>query len=157
MADSVYDFPLKTIDGQPLSLAAYAGKVLLLVNVASECGFTSQYTSLQELYETYRERGFVLIGFPANEFGGQEPGTNQQIKNFCTTRFAVTFPMSEKIVVKGESRDPLYAYLTEQAGEVTWNFNKFLVDRSGKVVCRFDSKVEPLDPKLTKAIEAALG
>ncbi len=157
MADSVYDFPLKTIDGQPLSLAAYAGKVLLLVNVASECGFTSQYTSLQELYETYRERGFVLIGFPANEFGGQEPGTNQQIKNFCTTRFAVTFPMSEKIVVKGESRDPLYTYLTEQAGDVTWNFNKFLVDRTGKVVCRFDSKVEPLDPKLTKAIEAALG
>src|SRR5690606_34116030 len=92
-----------------------------------------------------------------NEFGGQEPGTNQQIKNFCTTRFAVTFPMSEKIVVKGESRDPLYTYLTEQAGDVTWNFNKFLVDRTGKVVCRFDSKVEPLDPKLTKAIEAALG
>ncbi len=156
MAESVYDFSLKTIDGQPMPLADYAGKVLLLVNVASECGFTPQYTSLQELYETYADKGLVLVGLPANEFGGQEPGSNQQIKEFCTARFGVTFPLTEKIVVKGEEQHPLYAYLTAQAGDVSWNFNKFLINRQGQVVKRFESKVEPLNLELTSAIEAEL-
>lgn len=156
-AENVYGFELETIDGQPQPLSNYEGSVLLIVNVASACGFTPQYAGLQKLHEEYGDRGLVVLGVPANEFGAQEPGSNEEIQNFCTTRFHVTFPMSAKIVVKGAGQHPLYQWLTEQKGAVTWNFNKFLVDRQGHLIERFESKVGPESPELRSAIERALG
>jgi glutathione peroxidase len=150
------------IDAQPVPLSQYQGKVVLVVNVASKCGFTKQYAGLQQLYEEYKDQGFVILGFPANNFGGQEPGTDSEIKEFCTTKFNVTFPMFSKISVKGKGMHPLYQYLTspEENGEfgkpITWNFNKFLIGKDGKTIDRFGSKVKPLDPKLVSAVEEAL-
>jgi glutathione peroxidase-family protein len=161
--DSVHDFTMNAIDGSPKPLADYEGKVLLIVNVASKCGLTKQYAALQKLYETYRDRGLVVLGFPANNFLGQEPGTNAEIATFCSTKFDVTFPMFEKISVKGKDMHPLYRYLTdkkiqgEHGGSITWNFNKFLVDGNGKVINRFEARVTPDDAKVKAAIEAAVG
>lgn len=157
MSAQLYDIPLRQIDGSNTTLGSFAGKVLLVVNVASQCGLTPQYSGLQELYDTYRDRGLVVVGFPANEFGAQEPGTNVEIAQFCETRFGVTFPMFEKIVVKGAARHPLYEALTDaQPGEISWNFEKFVVGRNGAVVARFAPAVAPDDPKLVSVIEAEL-
>jgi glutathione peroxidase len=156
---SVHSFSLKTIDGEPKSLADYEGKALLIVNVASKCGFTPQYKGLQELYDKYKGRGFEVLGFPANNFGAQEPGTDAQIKEFCDLNFHVTFPMFSKISVKGSDIDPLYKYLTTESGfngPIKWNFNKFLVDSSGKVTARYDSDVDPLSPDIKKDLEKIL-
>ncbi|HNY80722.1 MAG: glutathione peroxidase [Sedimentisphaerales bacterium] len=162
-ASPVYQFELNDIDGVPVKLEAYRGKVLLLVNVASKCGYTPQYAGLEQLYQRYRTEGLVVLGFPANNFGSQEPGTEDEIKAFCTTNYHVTFPMFAKISVKGDDIHPLYKFLTEaaptqsgSAGPVTWNFNKFLIGRDGSVVGRYDSKVEPLSPELTGEITKAL-
>lgn len=151
-APDYLQIPFKTITGHDSTLAAFAGKVVLLVNVASECGYTPQYEGLQKLYEKYKDSGLVVIGFPANNFGAQEPGTNDQILTFCQTTFHVTFPMMAKVSVKGKDKHPLFAYLTEQSpitGEIKWNFSKFLLDRQGKLVARFDSAVTPESPELT--------
>jgi glutathione peroxidase len=159
---TVYDFTLNTIDGQPAPLSTYKGKVVLLVNVASKCGYTPQYTALESIYEKYKDRGFVIVGIPANNFGAQEPGTNQEIKTFCSSKYHVTFPMMAKVSVKGSDITPLYQFLTDKSahpqtgGEIGWNFTKFLVGPDGKVVARFDSKVTPDSPEVTSAIEKAL-
>jgi glutathione peroxidase len=155
-ASTVYDFSPASIEGKPTSLSEYKGKVLLLVNVASQCGYTPQYAGLEKIYEKYKDRGLVVLGFPANNFGEQEPGSNAEIKSFCTRNYHVTFPMFAKISVQGDNKAPLYQYLTAQQGEIGWNFTKFLVDRSGKVLQKYDSSVEPESPELLKAIEAAL-
>jgi glutathione peroxidase len=156
-ASSIYDFTLKSIDGKPTPLAEFKGKVVLLVNVASKCGFTPQYAGLEKLYEQYKDRGFVIVGVPANNFGGQEPGTNEEIKTFCSRNYNVSFPMMSKVSVKGDDKTPLYQYLTESSGgEIKWNFTKFLVDKNGKVVARFEPKVTPDSPEVTSAIEKAL-
>ena len=155
-ASSVHEFTLNSIDGSPAPLSAYQGKVVLIVNVASRCGFTPQYTGLEALYEKYKDRGFVILGFPANNFGGQEPGTNEEIKTFCSTKYNVTFPMYSKISVKGDDKAPLYQFLTATGGEIQWNFTKFLVDKNGKVVARFEPKVTPESPEVAEAIEKAL-
>ncbi len=161
-AGNVYDFRLNTIDGRPESLGAYKGKVLLLVNVASQCGYTPQYAGLEALYEEYKTRGLVVVGVPANNFGGQEPGTNEEIKTFCTRTYHVTFPMFAKVSVKGSDETELYKYLTSGAanpalkGDIQWNFTKFLVDRDGRAIARFDSAVTPDSSEITKAVEAAL-
>ena len=160
-AGGVYNFTLPSIDGEPTSLANYKGKVILLVNVASRCGFTPQYSALESIYEKYKGQGFVILGFPANNFGGQEPGTNAEIKNFCSTKYSVSFPMFAKVSVKGDDCTPLYQYLTKQAnpsltGDIKWNFTKFLVDRNGKVVARFESPVKPDSPEVAAAIEKYL-
>ncbi len=155
----IYDFKVKTIDGQDKALADYKGKTLLIVNVASKCGFTPQYKSLQALYEKYHEKGFEVLGFPANNFMGQEPGSNADIKEFCSLKFHVTFPMFEKISVKGKDMDPLYQHLTKEAGfngDISWNFNKFLVDSSGKVIARYGSSTDPLSETIQKDIELLL-
>src|SRR5271154_6394962 len=144
---TIYDFTLNSIDGQPAPLAAYKGHVVMLVNVASRCGFTPQYTALETIYEKYKDRGFVIVGIPANNFGSQEPGTNAEIKTFCSSKYNVTFPMMAKVSVKGTDITPLYQFLTDKSlnpatgGEIGWNFTKFLVDANGKVVARFDSAV----------------
>lgn len=158
VAGSVYDFSADTINGEPQSLSEYKGKVLLIVNVASKCGFTKQYAGLQELYEKYADRGLVVLGFPSNNFMGQEPGTNEEIAQFCSTRFGVTFPMFGKIDVKGDGIHPLYAWLTAHpnGNKVSWNFNKFLVGRNGDLITHFGSRTAPDDPKLIEAIESAL-
>jgi glutathione peroxidase len=157
MPSQLQQIPLHQIDGSDTTLGAYAGKVLLVVNVASQCGLTPQYAGLQKLYDAYRDRGLVVVGFPANEFGAQEPGTNAQIAQFCETRFGVTFPMFEKIVVKGKARHQLYdALIKQRPGEISWNFEKFVVGRSGDVVERFAPTVAPDDPKLVSSIEAEL-
>src|ERR1700732_1592437 len=159
---SVFDYTLSTIDGQPAPLSAYKGKVVMLVNVASRCGFTPQYTALEAIYEKYKERGFVIIGIPANNFGAQEPGTNQEIKTFCQTKYNVTFPMMSKASVKGEDKTPLYQYLTDKSanpktgGDIQWNFTKFLVGPDGQIVARVEPKVAPDSPEVTGAIEHAL-
>lgn len=158
-ASSVYEFTLPSIDGQPAPLQQYKGKVMLLVNVASKCGYTPQYTALEAMYEKYKDQGLVVVGFPANNFLGQEPGTNEEIKTFCTRKYNVTFPMYGKVSVKGEDKTPLYHYLTEQTpvkGEIQWNFTKFLVDRDGNVIARFEPKVKPDAPEVMAAIEKAL-
>jgi glutathione peroxidase len=156
-AASVYDFTLNSIDGAPAPLAAYKGKVLLLVNVASKCGFTPQYTELEAVYEKYKDKGLVVAGFPANNFGAQEPGTNEEIKTFCTRKYSVTFPMYSKISVKGSDIAPLYEYLTKSTGgDIKWNFTKFLIGKDGTIAARFESAVKPDDPKVTAAIEKAL-
>src|ERR1700676_316740 len=147
-ASSIYEFTLPSIDGKPLPLANFKGKVVLVVNVASRCGYTPQYSALESLYEKYKGQGFVIVGFPANNFGAQEPGMNEEIKTFCTRKYSVTFPMYSKISVKGDDQAPLYAYLTKEtgagiAGDIKWNFTKFLVDRDGKVVERFEPAVTP--------------
>src|SRR5215470_5176002 len=145
-AASIHDFTMNSIDGKSAPLAAYKGKVLLVVNVASRCGYTPQYTGLEALYRKYKDRGLVVVGFPANNFGGQEPGTDQEIKEFCTRKYDVSFPMYSKISVKGEDEAPIYKFLTEGSGDVKWNFTKFLVDGNGKVIGRFESKVAPESP-----------
>jgi glutathione peroxidase len=153
---------MRDIDGREVDLARYQGKVLMLVNVASKCGLTPQYTQLVQLHETYREQGFEVLGFPANDFMGQEPGTNEEIKTFCSTRYGVEFPIFSKISVKGDGIDPLYAELTSKdangkfGGEIQWNFTKFLVGRDGKVVGRFEPRVKPDAPEVVAAIEAAI-
>lgn len=150
---------VKSIDGKPVDLAAYKGKVVLVVNVASQCGYTRQYAGLQKLYDAYKDKGFVILGFPANDFGAQEPGSDAEIADFCSTKFGVTFPMFSKITVKGSGKAPLYEALTaaaDPAGEVSWNFEKFLVGKDGTVVGRFKSGVAPDASELTKAIEGAL-
>ena len=137
-ASSVYEFTMNSIDGQPLPLSNFKGKVLLIVNVASFCGFTPQYEQLEAVYEKYKDQGFVIAGFPANNFGAQEPGTNEEIKTFCSRKYNVKFPIYSKISVKGPDKAPLYQYLTETSGgEIKWNFTKFLVDKNGKVVKRY--------------------
>lgn len=178
---TLYDIPVNRIDGSPASLGDYRGQVLLVVNVASECGLTPQYEGLEKLYERFHEQGFAVLGFPANEFGAQEPGDNAAIADFCRTQFGVRFPMFEKIVVKGEGQHPLYHTLTsaqpqpvgtegnpmydrlaergmgpQAPGDVLWNFEKFLVSRSGEVVARFAPTLTPDDPRVVEAIEAEL-
>jgi glutathione peroxidase len=156
-ASSVHDFTLTSIDGKAVPLSSYKGKVVLLVNVASKCGYTPQYTGLQSLYTKYKDKGLVVVGVPANNFGGQEPGTNEEIQTFCSRNYNVTFPMMSKVSVKGEDKTPLYGYLTENTGgDVKWNFTKFLVDKNGRIVSRFESKVTPDSPELTSAVEKAL-
>ncbi len=160
---SIYDFTLKSIDGQPTPLSSYHGKVVLLVNVASRCGFTPQYTALESVYEKYKDRGLIIVGVPANNFAGQEPGTNEEIKTFCTRKYNVSFPMMSKLSVKGDDKTPLYQFLTSKdedprfSGEIQWNFTKFLFDRNGNPVARFEPKVTPDSPEVMSAIEAALG
>lgn len=179
MSESLYDIPLQKIDGQPASLAEHRGDVLLVVNVASKCGLTPQYTGLEKLHETYRDRGFKVLGFPANDFGAQEPGTNAEIQQFCTTNYGVQFPMYAKIQVTGEAKHPLYRALTQaqpktenrgamekqlegygmqptRAPEVLWNFEKFLIDRKGRVVGRFAPDTTPDAAPLLSAIEREL-
>lgn len=178
---TIYDIPVTRIDGKSDSLGTYKGKVMLIVNVASKCGLTPQYEGLEKLYKTYRDRGLVVIGFPANDFAGQEPGTNAEIRDFCTTNYGVDFPMFEKISVTGEGRHPLYQSLIDahptrtenpsgtlrdrlhskglgpkRDADIMWNFEKFLVDRHGKVVGRFAPDIAPNDPILTKAVESEL-
>ena len=157
----LYDIPLKDINGKPASLKSYQGKVLLLVNVASRCGFTPQYSALEALHEKYQARGFDVLGFPCNDFGSQEPGTNDEIKQFCTSKYQVTFPLFDKLHVKGAEQHPLYAALTGSdspfPGDVKWNFGKFLIGRDGTILKRFDSSVKPDSAEVTRAIETALG
>jgi glutathione peroxidase len=159
-AGSIYDIPVKDIDGKPTSLKAYEGKVLLIVNVASKCGYTPQYTGLEALYEKYKDKGLLVLGFPCNQFGGQEPGTNEQIKQFCSSKYQVTFPLFDKIEVNGPNRNQLYTMLAGEGspypGNIKWNFNKFLIGRDGKILKRFDSKVKPDAEEMTQAVEAAL-
>jgi|ERR1035437_7941030 glutathione peroxidase len=160
---SIYDFTMKSIDGQQVSLRSYSGKVVLLVNVASKCGFTPQYTGLEALYEKYKDRGLVIVGIPANNFGSQEPGTNEEIKKFCSNKYNVTFPMMAKVSVLGDDETPLYQFLTDKSanprisGDIKWNFTKFLFDRKGKPVARFEPAVTPDSPQVTAAVESALG
>lgn len=158
-AGSLYDFNMKDIDGKEMPLAKFKGKVVLVVNVASKCGLTPQYEGLQKLYTTYKDKGFVILGFPANQFGGQEPGTDTEIKQFCTGKYNVTFPMFSKIVVKGDGIHPLYTWLlgsTENKGDIEWNFAKFLVGKDGRVLKRFNPRVTPEDKDFVATIEAAL-
>jgi glutathione peroxidase len=156
-ADSIYDFTLNSIDGTPKPLSEFKGKVVLIVNVASRCGFTPQYAGLEKLYEKYMDQGLVIVGVPANNFGGQEPGTNEEIKTFCTRKYNVSFPMLAKVSVKGDDITPLYQYLTStQGGDIKWNFTKFLVGKDGKVAARFEPKVTPDSPEVADAIERAL-
>lgn len=152
----IYSFQVKTIDGKETTLADYKGKALLIVNVASKCGFTRQYEGLEELYKKYQDKGFEVLGFPANNFLFQEPGNDEEIKKFCSLKYNVTFPMFSKIDVKGKGIHPLYAYLTGEKGNVSWNFNKFLIAPDGRVVTRFESKDEPLDKKVVSEVESVL-
>jgi len=168
MGGSIYDFTLKAIDGKQQPLSAFKGQVILMVNVASQCGYTPQYEGLEKLYETYKSQGFVITGFPANNFGEQEPGTDAEIQTFCKSKYSVTFPMFSKISVKGSDQAPLYKFLanpapnstkagnSKTAGEIQWNFTKFLVDRNGNIVQRFEPEVEPLSKELVSAVEAAV-
>jgi glutathione peroxidase len=155
-------FTMKDIDGKPVNLGRYAGEVLLVTNVASKCGNTPQYAALQKLYDKYKEKGFTVLGFPANEFGGQEPGTEKEIKEFCTSTYKVTFPMFSKVVVKGEGQAPLYKYLTSKetnpkfGGDIEWNFAKFLVNRKGEVIARIPARTSPDSPEVVALIEKAL-
>lgn len=154
-----YDYKVKNISGEDVSMSEYKGKVVLIVNTASKCGFTKQYEGLEELYEKYKDQGFVILGFPCNQFGAQEPGGNEEIKNFCTSTFSVTFPMMSKIDVNGENADPLYKFLKKEKGgilgdDIKWNFTKFLIDREGNVVDRFASQKTP--KALEKEVEKLL-
>ena len=159
---SIYDIPIKSLDGEDGRLAEQRGKVTLVVNVASQCGLTPQYTGLERLQERYGDRGFSVLGFPCNQFLGQEPGSAEEIAEFCSVNYGVTFPLFEKIEVNGEGRHPLYDELTATAdaeghtGDIRWNFEKFLVDEDGKVIARFAPLVEPEDPQITDAIDQAL-
>jgi glutathione peroxidase len=162
-AHSIYDFTMRSIDGDHVSLKSYHGKVVLLVNVASKCGFTPQYAGLEAVYEKYKDRGLVIVGVPANNFAQQEPGTNEEIKKFCSNKYNVTFPMMAKVSVLGDDETPLYRFLTDTSanpkigGDIKWNFTKFLFDRNGKPVARFEPAVKPDAPEVAAAIEAALG
>lgn len=180
MTPSLYDIGIRKIDGRPTSLREFEGKVLLIVNVASKCGLTPQYEALEKLYAAYREKGFVVTGFPANQFAGQEPGTNAEIQEFCRSTYGVTFPIFEKITVKGEGQHPLYKFLihamprahkesevfekmlkdrgllTGTPSDISWNFEKFLVSRSGHVVGRFAPDINPIDPVIVQAIQREL-
>lgn len=161
-AQSVLDFTVTDIEGNPVELSRYRGNVLVIVNVASRCGFTRQYRALQDVYERYKDRGLRILAFPANDFGNQEPGTNEQIKEFCKSNYSVTFDLFSKISVKGPGQHELYRFLTSRekngdfGGEIGWNFTKFIIDRDGKVVERFPARVEPDSREMTEAIEAAL-
>jgi len=155
-ASSIHDFEMKSINGETVSMADYDGKVLLVVNVASRCGFTPQYEGLQALHKKYQDKGLVVMGFPANNFGAQEPGTDAEIKTFCSRTYGVDFPMFSKISVKGADKHPLYQFLTAGGEEVPWNFTKFLIGKDGKVIRRFAPDVEPLAGELTGAIDQAL-
>lgn len=160
---SMYEFTMKNIDGQDVKLDAYKGKVVMIVNTASKCGLTPQYEGLEALYDKYKDRGFVVLGFPANNFMGQEPGTEKEIKEFCKLKYDVSFPMFSKISVKGADQHPFYAFLTGKTsnpgfdGDISWNFEKFLADRSGKIIARYSPKTTPNDPEIVKAVEGALG
>lgn len=159
-AGGVYDFTMQDIDGNPLPLRQFQGKVLLLVNTASFCGNTPQYAELQAMYETYRDKGLEILAFPANNFGRQEPGSNEEIKSFCYTKYSLTFPLFSKISVRGDDKHPLYRYLTEESpfpGEVEWNFQKYLVDRQGQVVARYRPSTKPLSDVIVSDIERTLG
>ena len=154
-----YDLNIKNIDGEVLNLNQFKGKTILLVNVASKCGFTKQYTDLQTLYTQYKDKGFIVIGLPSNQFGGQEPGSNKEIKNFCETNFNITFPMTNKIDVKGESAHELYLWAKKNYGKSTilkWNFHKILINKEGKVQDTFNSFISPLSKKVIKEIELIL-
>jgi glutathione peroxidase len=156
---TVYDFTLKTIDGKEKPLADYRGKALLIVNTASRCGFTPQYEGLEALYEKYHARGFEVLAFPSNDFLGQEPGSDAEIKQFCLTNYSVGFPLFSKIGVKGKGMHPLYKYLTKDSsspGDITWNFNKFVVSPDGRVTARYGSKTDPLSDEIVQAVEAVL-
>ena len=159
---SIYDIPLSTLSGDAASLAEHKGKALLLVNVASKCGLTPQYTGLEQLHEKYADKGFAVLGFPCNQFGGQEPGSSDEIKEFCSLTYGVSFPLYEKLEVNGEGRHPLYDQLTQkpdsegEAGDVKWNFEKFLISADGEVLERFRPLVTPEDPSLVAAVEKAL-
>ncbi|MBM3305688.1 MAG: glutathione peroxidase [Candidatus Aminicenantes bacterium] len=159
---SIYTFTMDDIDGKPVALETFKGKVLLVVNTASKCGLTPQYEGLQALYEKYRDQGLVILGFPANNFRGQEPGSNEDIKEFCSKKYGVEFPMFSKISVLGEDRHPLYGYLTagagnaDLAGDITWNFEKFLFDRNGRVAARFSPRTKPDSEEIVKALEGLL-
>jgi glutathione peroxidase len=159
-AESIYNIPLKDIDGNATSLKPYQGRVMLIVNVASKCGFTPQYTALEAIYKKYKDQGLVVLGFPCNQFAHQEPGTDLEIKQFCTSKYDVTFPMFDKIEVNGPNRNPLYVLLAGKdspfPGDIGWNFTKFLIGRDGKILNRFNSPVKPDSAEVTKAIEAAL-
>jgi glutathione peroxidase len=157
---SIYDYTMKSIDGKPVPLSDFKGKLVLFVNVASRCGYTPQYTGLEALYEKYKDQGFVIAGFPANNFLSQEPGTDAEIKTFCSTKYNVSFPLFSKLSVKGEDKAPLYQFLTDKkanpstGGEIQWNFTKFLVDRDGNVIQRFEPATTP--EQMESAIEKAL-
>lgn len=157
---SVYDYKISTLEGKPSSLADYKGKVVLLVNVASKCGYTPQYKQLEAIQKKYESKGFTVVGVPCNDFGAQEPGSAKEIREFCTANYDVTFPIMEKIHVKGAEQHPLYTRLTgpgsEFSGDIKWNFTKFLIGRDGTVLKRFESKVKPDAPEVTSAIEHAL-
>ncbi|WP_344656558.1 glutathione peroxidase [Catenulispora subtropica] len=159
---SLHDIPINTLDGKPGSLNDYAGKAVLLVNVASRCGLTPQYEGLERLHERYAERGFTVLGVPCNQFGGQEPGTSEEIQEFCSATYGVTFPLTEKIEVNGENRHPLYEELTKTTdaegvnGDIQWNFEKFLISADGTVLKRFRPRTEPEAPEVVEAVEAAL-
>lgn len=160
-AESVYEFKLTNIDGKETPLSEFQGKVLLIVNTASECGFTPQYEGLQATHEEYSDDGLVVMGFPANNFGGQEPGTDDEIKKFCKVNYGVSFPMFSKISVKGDDQHPLFTYLTSAenpdfTGEIKWNFEKFLINKQGKLIHRFRSDVKPQSDEIKKAIEKEL-
>jgi glutathione peroxidase len=161
-ASSIYDFTMNALSGTPTPLADFKGKVMLVVNVASQCGYTPQYQGLQALYAKYKDQGFVILGFPANNFGAQEPGSNEEIGAFCKSKYGVTFPMFSKISVAGGDKAPLYQFLTSRdanpstVGDINWNFTKFLVNRDGKIIKRFEPPVEPLSHELVSAVEAAL-
>jgi glutathione peroxidase len=156
---SIYAIPVKDIDGKATDLSSYKGKVLVVVNTASKCGYTPQYEGLEKMYEKYKTKGVVVLGFPSNDFGGQEPGTNQEVHSFCKLKYGVTFPLFEKGAVKGPEKQPLFSTLLKmapQSDEIKWNFEKFLIDRQGHVVSRFLSAVKPDSPELVKAIEKVL-
>jgi glutathione peroxidase len=157
---SIYDITVKDIDGKNVSLRAYKGKVLLIVNVASKCGFTPQYKALEAVYEKYKDKGLVILGFPCNQFAHQEPGTDEEIKQFCTSKYFITFPLFDKIDVNGANRHPLYQILAGKdspfPGDIGWNFTKFIISRDGKIVNRFESKVTPDSPEVISAIQSAL-
>ena len=161
-AASIYDFTMKDIDGNDVKLDKYRGSVVMIVNTASRCGYTPQYEGLQKIYEKYKDQGFVVLGFPANNFMGQEPGSEKEIKDFCTLKYNVTFPMFSKISVTGSDQHSLYGFLTNKktnpdfGGDISWNFNKFLINREGKVAGRFGSKDKPEDPAISSAIEKQL-
>ena len=159
--DNIYQYELNSIDGEKVSLEEFSGDVILVVNTASECGFTRQYEGLQKIFETYSDQGFKVLGFPANNFGGQEPGSDEEIAVFCEVNFGVTFPLFSRISVKGDDQHPLFDYLTglenpDFTGEIGWNFEKFLIDRNGNLVRRFKSNVEPDDEELVSAIKSLL-
>jgi glutathione peroxidase len=158
-ANGIYSFTMKTIDGKDRPLAEYKGKVVMVVNVASFCGYTPQYKDLEEVYRIYKDKGFMILGFPANNFGQQEPGSDEEIKTFCNTNYNVTFDLFSKISVKGDDQHPLYQYITKDSpfpGPVKWNFQKYLVDKNGNIVTMYPSKVKPTDKEVIQKIELLL-